>query len=237
MFGLGRGVDPQQFVIIVLCFVVSITVHEFAHAWTANRLGDDTARLLGRITLNPVAHFDPIGFLFLLLIALGGNLLGWGKPVPVNAYRLVGGKRGMALVAAAGPLSNLIIALALGLPIQFLPGVFASLPPLARAFIETLVLLNIALAAFNLIPLPPLDGLKILTGLLPDFWTPVLAPLDRYGFIILFLLFFSGSLLPGLGLTGVITGISGPVFGLLRFLILGPTRGGLAMIGVPPFPL
>lgn len=213
MFGFGRGVDPQGFVIVLLCFVVSITVHEFAHAWTANRLGDDTARLLGRITLNPVAHFDPIGFLFLLLIALGGGLLGWGKPVPVNPYRLAGGKRGMALVAAAGPLSNLVIALALGLPIRLLPGVFASLPDLAQRFIGTLVLLNIALVAFNLIPLPPLDGLKILTGFLPDFWTHTLARIEQYGFVILFLLFFVAP--------GVILGISSPVSGLLQRLILG----------------
>ncbi len=213
MFGLGRGVDPQQFVIIMLCFVVSITVHEFAHAWTANRLGDDTARLLGRITLNPVAHFDPIGFLFLLLIALGGGFLGWGKPVPVNPYRLAGGKRGMALVAGAGPLSNLIVALTLGVPIRLLPGVYAGLPPLAQQFLGTLVLLNIGLVAFNLIPLPPLDGLKILTGFLPDFWGYTLARIEQYGFVILFLLFFVAP--------GVILGISGPVQRLLQQLILG----------------
>lgn len=225
MFGFGERIDPQQFVIILLCFVVSITVHEFAHAWTANRLGDDTARLLGRITLNPIMHFDPIGFLFLLLIALGGGFLGWGKPVPVNTYRLRGGKRGMALVAAAGPLSNLAIAVALGLPVRFLPETFRALPLAAQNFIGTLILLNIGLVAFNLIPLPPLDGLKILGGFLPDFWTFTLAPLERYGFVILFGLFF---LVPA-----VILGISAPVSDALRRLILGTTRGVAMVIGVP----
>lgn len=215
MFGLGQ-VNPQRFVAILLCFVISITIHEFAHAWAANQLGDDTARLAGRITLNPIAHFDPLGFLFLVLIALGGGFLGWGKPVPVNYYRLRDGKRGMALVAAAGPLSNLVIATVLALPLRFLPGVFTTLPPAAQLFFRTMIGLNIGLFAFNLIPLPPLDGLKILTGILPDFWQPVLAPLDRYGFVILFAIVF---ILPGL-----IFGISAPVQNALTRLIVGAGR-------------
>ena len=219
MPGFGQSVDPQRFVAILLCFVISITIHEFAHAWTAQQLGDDTAKLAGRITLNPIVHFDPIGFLFLVLIALGGGFLGWGRPVPVNYYRLRGGKRGMALVAAAGPLSNLVIAIAVGLPLRFLPGTFLALPPGAQLFFRTLIGLNIGLFAFNLIPLPPLDGLKILTGLLPDFWLPVLAPLDRYGFVILFALVF---FLPGL-----IFGISTPVQSALTRLIVGTSRAVL----------
>jgi len=222
VFGLGRAVDPRVFVTILLCFIISITVHECSHAWTANRLGDDTARLAGRITLNPIAHFDPLGFLFLVLIALGGGFLGWGKPVPVNYYRLRDGKRGMALVAAAGPLSNLVIATVLALPLRFLPGVFVTLPPTAQLFFRTMIGLNIGLFAFNLIPLPPLDGLKILTGLLPDFWQPVLAPLDRYGFVILFAIVF---ILPQL-----IFGISAPVQSVLTRLIVGTGRA-TALLG------
>ncbi len=212
MFGRGT-VDPQHFVSIILAFVVSITVHEFAHAYVATLLGDPTPREQGRVTLNPIAHLDPIGFLFLIFIALTGFGLGWGKPVSFNPYRIRWGKRGVALVAAAGPISNVILALVLAVPQRIFTTGFHTLPPNAQTFVNTLITLNLGLAAFNLVPLPPLDGLKILTGILPDFWYPVLAPLDRYGFMILFaIIFFQPR---------IILNISAPVYELLTRAIEG----------------
>lgn len=210
----GRGdVNPQQFVSIILAFVISITIHEFAHAYAATRLGDPTPRDQGRVTLNPIAHLDPIGFLFLIFIALTGFGIGWGKPVAFNPYRIRWGKRGVALVAAAGPISNVILALVLAVPQRVFTTGFHNLPPNAQTFVNTLITLNIALAAFNLVPLPPLDGLKILTGILPDFWYPVLAPLDRYGFVILFaIIFFQPR---------IILNISAPVYEALTRAIEG----------------
>ena len=214
MFG-GNTPDVRIFVSILLAFVISITIHEFAHAYVATALGDPTPREQGRVTLNPIAHLDPIGFLFLLFVALTGFGLGWGKPVQFNAYRIRWGKRGVALVAAAGPLSNVILALVLAVPRRIFATGYHNLPPNVQIFVAILVNLNIALAAFNLIPLPPLDGLKILTGILPDFWYPILAPLDRYGFLILFLIIFFAPLRP------VLTDISAPVYETLTRLIDG----------------
>jgi Zn-dependent protease len=214
LFG-GNTPSVLVFVSILLSFVISITIHEFAHAYTATVLGDPTPREQGRVTLNPIAHLDPIGALFLLFVALTGFGLGWGRPVQVNYYRLRGGKRGMAFVAAAGPLSNIILALVLAVPRRVFTTGFHNLPPNAQVFVTVLINLNIALAAFNLIPLPPLDGLKILTGILPDFWYPILAPLDRYGFIILFLLIFFPLTQP------ILTNISAPVYQGLTRLIEG----------------
>lgn len=212
MFGRG-DVNPQQFVSIILAFVISITIHEFAHAYAATLLGDPTPRDQGRVTLNPIAHLDPIGFLFLIFIALTGFGLGWGKPVAFNPYRIRWSKRGVALVAAAGPISNVILALFLAVPRRVFTTGFHNLPPNAQTFVTTLITLNLALAAFNLVPLPPLDGLKILTGILPDFWYPVLAPLDRYGFMILFaIIFFQPR---------IILNISAPVYEVLTRLIEG----------------
>jgi Zn-dependent protease len=214
VFGTAN-VSPQVFVSILLAFVISITIHEFAHAYTATLLGDPTPRDQGRVTLNPIAHLDPIGFLFLIFIALTGFGLGWGKPVQFNPYRMRWGKHGVALVAAAGPISNIILALVLAVPQRIFTTGFQTLPPYAQTFVNTLITLNIGLAAFNLIPLPPLDGLKILTGILPDFWYPVLAPLDRYGFVLLFLIIFFAPLRP------VLTNISAPVYESLTHLIRG----------------
>ena len=143
MFGRGN-VDPQHFVSIILAFVISITIHEFAHAYAATLLGDPTPREQGRVTLNPIAHLDPIGFLFLIFIALTGFGLGWGKPVSFNPYRIRWGKRGVALVAAAGPISNVILALVLAVPQRIFATGFHTLPPNAQTFVNTLITLNLA---------------------------------------------------------------------------------------------
>jgi Zn-dependent protease len=183
----GANLDPQSILARLLVFVVAITIHEFMHAYTAYRLGDPTAARLGRVTLNPVSHFDPFGFLFTVLLVLGIAPIAWGKPVPVNPGNFRNPKRGMLLVAAAGPLSNLVQAVIFALILRFATD---SWSPAVLTLLNAGVGLNIALAVFNMIPIPPLDGHKILTGLLPDFWYPILAPMEQYGFAILLLFLF-----------------------------------------------
>jgi len=181
-----------SFVVTLIVLIVAVTVHECAHAWVANRLGDPTARYLGRISLNPLVHLDPLGTAMMVLTALTGFGIGWGKPVPVNSRQLRYGPRvGMGLVSLAGPASNLILAMVLGLLAR---AVFAwghmtwTLALLFNAFILT----NIALAFFNLLPVPPLDGYHVLLGLLGlsrSEWSwrlsRWLSGLERYGFTIL----------------------------------------------------
>lgn len=160
----------------VLAFIpllLSLTVHEWAHAWAAYRLGDDTARHLGRMTLDPLAHIDPVGTLVLPLL---GVPFGWAKPVPVNPLRFTVDTRvGMMVTAAAGPISNVVLALlcAVGLAIggTVLPNLFGPGDPL-RALAANAVLLNLVLAFFNLVPLPPLDGSRIADWLMPDALRP-----------------------------------------------------------------
>ena len=139
--------------------LVAITIHEFAHAWAANRLGDRTATALGRLSLNPLRHLDPLGTLMLLTAGIG-----WGKPVPVNPYNLRNGpKAGMAVTSLAGPLSNLLLAAALSVPLRLglapftIWGASALLPSLGELLL-TVIIMNIGLAIFNLIPIAPLDG-------------------------------------------------------------------------------
>lgn len=192
----GELNEPRQIVALLASFIIATSIHEFMHAWTAWRLGDDTARRLGRITFNPMAHFEPIGFIGMVLISLGFPFIGWGKPVPVNpsALRRVFGGRpqtGMAIVALAGPFSNVVQALVAAIPIQIAIRTESNLGELFF-YLEHFIYVNILLAAFNMIPIPPLDGHKILTGILPAFWYPVLAPLERYGFLVLLLLLFVG---------------------------------------------
>jgi Zn-dependent protease len=209
--------DPDVIVATLIAFVVAITVHEFMHAWTAWRLGDDTARMLGRITLNPAAHFDPLGFLMFVLIAFGFWAFAWGKPVPVNPNRLRGNLRqrkvGMGLIAFAGPLSNVALAACAAFPLRLAARTDADLGEL-ELYLRVFMLINIWLAAFNMIPIPPLDGSKILMAVLPNFWTPILAPLERYGFAILLLLIFVG----GSSLIGAATS---PVSDLLFDVLYG----------------
>lgn len=178
-----------------LIIIVSAIIHEYMHGWAAERQGDNTARLAGRLTLNPISHIDPLGTIFvpLLLLLLPGNFfIGWAKPVPYNPFNLKNRRWGPALVAAAGPVVNLFIAVVLGLIIRFLPlSVFT-------AFLSLIVYVNILLAVFNLVPIPPLDGSKILFSLLPDnkFWWQFRISMERYGMIlVLFFIFFFWQLL------------------------------------------
>lgn len=186
--------------IAFLALIFSLTVHEAAHALTADRLGDPTARLLGRVSLNPAVHVDPIGTILFPLIAMftGVPLIGWAKPVPVNITRLRGHwKRKYMLIAAAGPASNVVLAVIASVLLHVLP-VSGDLQttlftPLA-VFLYRMVGLNILLAIFNMIPVPPLDGGNVLAGVLRG---PVAEGYDRlrpYGFLILYALMLSGML-------------------------------------------
>jgi Zn-dependent protease len=196
-----------QFAIVLL----SLSVHESAHAWTADRLGDHTGRMLGRITLNPWPHVDVIGTILMpLILSLTGlPVFGWAKPVPVISRNLRHVRRDMALVGAAGPLSNLLLAvgvtLGLGLclivlgPVEFAKGfnwvnVINLRPVSALEWMGMLGSINLLLATFNLIPLPPLDGSWILSALLPAFAHPFFEGLRRAGPIILLVLLISGLL-------------------------------------------
>ena len=193
----------------ILILILSVVVHEVSHGWAANYLGDPTARLQGRLSLNPLKHIDPVGSVLaplLLFLVHAGFLFGWARPVPVNPYNLRG-KRGEAIVALAGPLSNVALALVFGLLIRFGGAV------LPAAFLEiagSAVLINIVLAVFNLVPIPPLDGSKIVFGLFPLALGNVREALERYGFfiVLIFVLFLWQLVTPVIGLVfSLITGI------------------------------
>ncbi len=208
--------DTDEIIAFLVSFVIAISIHELMHAWSAYKLGDPTARDLGRITLNPVSHFEPFGFFGMVLISIGFPFIGWGKPVPVNPARFSGRfahnrKAGMALVAFAGPLSNVAQALLMAIPYQLAVRGHIHVNDTAWMFINAFIIVNVLLASFNMIPIPPLDGHKILMGILPDFWRPVLAPLEQYGFLILLLLFFVG----GRFGSSIVGGIMQPVRQLL----------------------
>ena len=186
--------DVFSAIIAFAIVLVSLTIHEAAHAWTAERLGDPTARMLGRVSLNPIVHIDPIGTLLLPLVALmsGLPIIGWAKPVPVNISRLRHHRRDFMIVAAAGPISNLLQALAGGLLFQLLGPVLGSGLPLA--VIVQFVQINLLLAFFNLVPIPPLDGGNVLAGLIPERGAVVLDGLRQWGFILLYALMLTGVL-------------------------------------------
>ena len=178
---------------IVLLF--SLTVHESAHAWTADRLGDPTARMLGRVSLNPLVHADPIGTIVFPLLAMisGIPLIGWAKPVPVISRQLRHPRRDFVLVAAAGPASNLTLAIAAALLLSVFPispmriGEPNVSVPLA-AILSNAVRLNVLLAVFNMIPIPPLDGGNVLAGLLPYNLAVTFNQVRPYGFLLLYAL-------------------------------------------------
>ena len=190
-------IDFQQLLIAFFILIGSLTFHEAAHAWTANKLGDPTARLLGRLSLNPAVHVDPIGTIVFPLIAMltGFPLIGWAKPVPVDMRHLRHPRRDFAIVAIAGPISNLILALA-GAIIFTAWGADAMTPTrelIAEALLR-FVLLNVLLAVFNMIPIPPLDGGNVLMGVLPESLAATVDRLRPWGFLLLYALMLSGLL-------------------------------------------
>ncbi|MGC8875188.1 MAG: site-2 protease family protein, partial [Chloroflexia bacterium] len=162
--------DPVSILSMAIALLLGLTIHEFSHAWAANRLGDPTPRWAGRVTLNPLAHLDPIGAVMFVLMILGYAPIAWGKPVPINPAYMRGGRRGAALATAAGPASNLVLALGVAVLwrlIHVFTGAQLSYGTGARTLLLSLMGVNVALAAFNLIPLPPLDGFGILEGIAP----------------------------------------------------------------------
>ncbi len=182
--------DLREFLLILIGVVLAIDVHECAHAWSADKLGDPTARFLGRVTLNPIKHLDPLGTVMIVMSSLSGFGIGWGKPTPVNPYRLkYGARTGMALVSLAGPLSNLLTAFILMLPYRILG---TTIPPALLTILATWAFVNVILTVFNLIPLPPLDGFSVLMGILSSIRSPFmrkvtqdLSQVEAYGPMVL----------------------------------------------------
>ena len=196
--------DPVGFVAFIIAIVLGITVHEFMHAYTAHRLGDDTGRLLGRMSLNPMAHLDPFGTLLLVLAGFG-----YGKPVPFNESRLRS-TLSVTFVALAGPLANLALAALCAIPLRF--GSAGALGTTYESILEAVVLWNCVLAIFNLVPIPPLDGANVVYGLLPPRQQYSWRTYQQYGpFLLLFVLLLAPSLLSQL--------VFGPALAIARFLV------------------
>jgi Zn-dependent protease len=189
-------IDPVAVAISFGVLLLSLTIHEAAHAWTADKLGDPTARALGRVSLNPLVHIDWIGTVLLPIIAAVSHLplIGWAKPVPVALRNLRHPRRDFMIVAAAGPISNLLqaVAYALVLRLVWSPG-SGDGPGLLASTLFLGLQINLLLAFFNLIPVPPLDGGNVLLGLLPPGLAAPYAQLRQYGFIILYVLLFTGA--------------------------------------------
>lgn len=207
--------NPQEFVFWVVALLVAITVHEFSHALAADRLGDPTPRVQGRLTLNPLSHLDPLGTLMLLLVRFG-----WGKPVQFDPYNLANPRRDAALISFAGPLSNLIVAAVFSIAMRLVISL-PTAPLFLFSLLAPIVYLNVILAVFNLLPIHPLDGGKILVGLLPPGaargWDRFL---HQYGIFLLLLL-----VLPLFGGLPLVSILIGPTISFILRLLL--PAGGL----------
>lgn len=207
---------PQKIAIWALPVLFAITVHEVAHGFVASRLGDRTAQMMGRLTLNPLKHIDPVGTVLVPLVMLllpGGFLFGWAKPVPIGYNNLGNPKRDMAIVAAAGPLSNLLMAIGWALLLRLSVELLHTLPWAAQPLFfmaQAGIAINLILMILNLVPVPPLDGGRVLTGLLPARQAAALGALEPYGLMIVLALL----------LTGVLWRILQPVIQLFNELLL-----------------
>lgn len=209
-----QGIDFTGVFIQFVVLVLSLTVHEAAHAWSANRLGDPTARLLGRLSLNPAVHVDPIGTILLPLVGMmsSGSFFGWAKPVPVSIGNLRGNwKQKYMLIAAAGPASNLVLATlaAIVLRAATFNSPFES-TGLGVRVLFFVVQLNVLLAVFNMVPVPPLDGGNVLAGVLPRHLAEGFEQIRPYGFIIIV----------GLAVTGVLWTFIGPIMTAIVSILL-----------------
>ncbi|MFN2513038.1 MAG: site-2 protease family protein [Pyrinomonadaceae bacterium] len=220
-----------QLIIYMIVLLFAISAHEAAHAWMSNRFGDDTARLLGRITLNPNAHIDPIGTLLIPIVGfilgnIGGALgaiplIGWGKPTPVNPLRWRNKDLANVMVSAAGIMANLFIAICAFTiyKVLLMTGGFNSIPESIREpvelFLRFFLIMNLSLAIFNLLPFPPLDGSKILETFLPESARSMLAFMEQFGFIILMMLMY----------VGFFSAIMRPVMSLVVYLLFLGTPG------------
>lgn len=183
----------MDFILYLPILLFSVILHEFAHGYSAYRYGDDTAYLSGRLTLNPIAHIDPVGTVVLPFVCYlaGWPMIGWAKPVPVNPYRLRHPRADMPKVAFAGPLTNIILVIIAALLFKLSVVAGFTTKALTTVLLYT-IMINLILAIFNLIPVPPLDGSKVLAGFLPDHLADKLMSLERYGMIIVMVLVFSG---------------------------------------------
>jgi len=184
----------MKLILSLAIFFFAVIIHEYAHGWVAEKLGDSTARYMGRLTLNPLAHIDPIGTIFLplfLLMTRSPVLFGWAKPVPVDFLNLRNPKRDMVWVGLAGPGANILFAIILSFisRLPFLSGSYLALSILASA-----ILANLVLAVFNLLPIPPLDGSRVMMGLLPYELSVEYSRLEPYGFLIIFALLWLGAI-------------------------------------------
>lgn len=205
----------------LLAFAVAITIHEASHAWMADRLGDPTPRLAGRLSLNPLVHYDPLGTTLLLILVVLRSLgipvipFGWAKPVVFDPYNLANPKRDAALISLAGPLSNLTLAIILSLILRSITSPFSVLAVFSGVFYP-FIILNVALAVFNLIPVHPLDGGKILVGLLPkEYSYSVDRFLNRYGMILLLFLIF-----PTIGGSSLVSLIISPIINVILSILI-----------------
>jgi len=204
--------DPVEFFIllflVVTALVIALTVHEFSHALIANGLGDDTARRSGRLSLNPLRHLDPAGTVLFLLAGIG-----WAKPVPVNLHALPRGRLDMALVAVAGPISNIVITFLIAIPVRWNLLQWG----LILDLLNVAIVFNLTVAAINLLPVFPLDGSKVISGILPSHLSAMVSRIERYGPIILILVIIV-DYVTGVGL---IWKTIGPIVNAIRGLALG----------------
>lgn len=214
MFG-ELSTNPLGFFLWIIALVVAITIHEFAHAWAAERLGDPTPRLMGRLTLNPLAHLDPLGTIMLLIARFG-----WGKPVQFDPFNLRNPRRDSAIISLAGPVSNLLLATLCSVVLRLVIAFHISpLDYLIIGLLDNLIIMSVVLAVFNLVPIHPLDGFKIVGGILPEEYAHQWAELERYGMI--FLIFL---ILPLSGGASPISQIISPVINFLLGIFLPALR-------------
>lgn len=215
--------SPINFIISLASLVIAITIHEFAHAWSADRLGDPTPSLQGRLTLNPLAHLDPLGTIMIIFARFG-----WGKPVQFDPYNLRHPRRDSAIISLAGPASNIILAIILAVIYNSYFAFRGNLPEnlimdtvlvLFMILFKSMIIINVVLAIFNLIPVHPLDGFKIVGGILPDEYAKQWNELEPYGMIFLIFLIF-----PVFGGVSPISQVINPVINFILSLLL-PASG------------